>query len=89
MITKNRRLLFMVSTVSLLLLIPLIAMQFTQEVNWTIGDFFVAGIILFCTAFGIELILRVVKNQKARIAFATATILLLIVVWIELAVGLF
>ena len=89
MITKNRRLLFMMSTVSLMLLAPLIAMQFTQEVNWTLGDFLAAGVLLFGAAFGIELIVRLVKEPKARIVLVTSAILLLVAVWIELAVGIF
>ena len=89
MLTKNRRLFFMISAVSILLLVPLITMQFSQEVNWTIGDFLIAGILLIGAAIGIELIIRLVKKPKARIVLLTSTILLLVVVWIELAVGIF
>jgi hypothetical protein len=44
-----------------LLLIPLIAMQFTNEVNWTLFDFVVAGFILG-TGFICELVIRC-KNR--------------------------
>lgn len=77
------------STVFLLLLTPFIAMQFTQEVNWNIGDFIVASILLFGVAFGIEFILRIVKQPSVRMALITTTLLTLLVVWGELAVGLF
>jgi len=43
---RNKRLIGIVLTVALLLLIPLIAMQFTNEVNWSPFDFIVMAILL-------------------------------------------
>lgn len=42
---KNKRLLIVLVTATLLL-IPLIAMQFTEEVNWNFAYFIVAGALL-------------------------------------------
>ncbi len=89
MLTKNRRLFYMVSAVFLILLAPLVAMQFTQEVNWTIGDFIVAATILFGTVSIIELLLRIVAQPKVRVVLVIGAILLLLLVWVELAVGIF
>jgi hypothetical protein len=47
---------------TVLLLIPLIAMQFTNEVNWTLFDF---GAFLG-TGFICELVIRKVKNQSSN-----------------------
>jgi hypothetical protein len=58
---ENKRLMGIVLTVVVLLLIPLIAMQFTNEVNWTLFDFVVAGVLLLGTGFICELVIRKVK----------------------------
>lgn len=89
MIMKNKRLKFILLSVVFLLLIPLIAMQFTDEVNWTLLDFVVAGVLLFGTGFIIDLVIRKIKNVEYRIAFVIVIILALLLIWAELAVGLF
>ncbi len=45
LITKKSAIMLML-TIGMILLIPLIAMQFTHEVNWLLGDFVVAGVLL-------------------------------------------
>ena len=47
--TQNKRLIGIVLTVALLLLIPFIAMQFTNEVKWSLPDFVAAGVLLLGT----------------------------------------
>jgi len=47
---------------ALLLLIPLVAMQFTQEVVWTLSDFVFAGILLFGAGLTFVLIARLGDN---------------------------
>lgn len=89
MVTQNKRLLGIVLTVTLILLVPLIAMQFTNEVNWTLGDFLIAGILLLGTGLTIELILRKVSKKQNRIVLSTIIIAILLLIWIELAVGIF
>ena len=71
-----------------ILTIPLIAMQFTKEVNWTISDFLVMGILLFSTVFTIDFVLKKVKTLKSRLIVIFAIVILLVLVWAELAVGI-
>lgn len=78
-----------VLAVALLLLIPFIAMQFTNEVNWGPFDFVVAGVLLLGTGLVCELVLRMVKNTGYRIVVLGAILLALFLVWAELAVGIF
>ncbi|MGB5499733.1 MAG: hypothetical protein WBM77_12465 [Maribacter sp.] len=73
----------------MLLLVPLIAMQFTAEVNWTPMDFIVAGVILLGTGLIFDLILRKIKNNNYRIPIAAALLIVLLLFWAELAVGIF
>lgn len=89
MTLQNTRLVGIVLAVAILLLIPLTAMQFTDEVRWTRLDFAVAGVLLLGTGLMCELVLRVVKKFEYRLAICAAILALLAVVWIELAVGLF
>lgn len=89
MITQNKRLIGIVGAVALLLLIPLMAMQFTAEVNWTLSDFVVMGILLLTTGFMCEFVLRKVKNRDYRIGLIAAILVGLFLIWAELAVGIF
>ena len=89
MLTQNKRLVGIVLTVALLLLIPFIAMQFTNEVNWTVFDFMVAGVLLLGTGLLCELVIRKVKNIKYRLAICGVILIALLLIWIELAVGIF
>lgn len=89
MITQNKRLAGIVLTVALLLLIPLVAMQFTDEVNWTLSDFVVAGVLLLGTGLTCELVMRKVRKREHRVAIIIAILAVLFLVWIELAVGIF
>lgn len=89
MIVPNKRLSLILLTVAIILLIPVIAMQFTDEVNWTLLDFVVAAVLLFSTGLMCELTLRKIKKTKYRIAICLALLLSFILIWAELAVGIF
>lgn len=85
----DKRIKFILLIVAFLLLIPLIAMQFTDEVNWGIFDFLVAGILLGGTGIGLELILRKIKTRRNRIVLIVTLCLTMLLIWVELAVGIF
>lgn len=87
--TGNKRILLLFAAVIGILSIPLIAMQLTNEVNWTAFDFLIMGILLFGTAIIIELIIRNVKTLKARIILCAVVVFILAIIWAELAVGIF
>lgn len=89
MITKNKRLAGIVLTVVLLLLIPLIAMQFSDQWDWKLPDFIGMGILLLGTGLLCELVMRKVKKIEYRILICGAILLALLLVWAELAVGIF
>lgn len=64
-------------------------MQFTNEVAWSVMDFVMAGILLLGTGLAIEFVLRKVKNTKHRIIICILILLALLLLWLELAVGIF
>lgn len=71
-----------------LLLIPFVAMQFSNEVKWTFGDFAVAGALLLGTGFFYEFAASRTTNVKVRLAIALVLLAILLLVRIELAVGI-
>lgn len=71
-----------------LLLLPLVAMQFTQEVNWTLADFLVFGTMLVIACGAYELATRASGNKTYRIAAGVAVATAFILVWANLAVGI-
>lgn len=89
MIAENKRLLSIWSVCGGLLLLPLVAMQFTTEVNWNLPDFLVAGVLLFGTGLAIEVALRKFKEQKYRSLIIFGIVLLAILLFMEMAVGIF
>jgi len=89
MTIQNKRLTAIVASVILILLIPFTAMQFTEEVNWSLSDFVAAGVLLSGTGLLCELVLRLVKQTRYRIILIAILLVVLALIWIELAVGLF
>ena len=88
-IMKNKRLLIMFLGITGILLIPAIAMLFTNEVNWSIEDFAVMGTLLLTVVLVTEFVLRKISNKKYQIAIITLLIILFLLLWVELAVGVF
>ncbi len=72
---------------ALLLLAPLVAMQFTDEVRWTGLDFAVFGALLAAALGALELGLRGARDTLSRLAVAAAVGAGFLLVWAQLAVG--
>lgn len=89
MTTANKRLVAIMIAVAGILLIPLVAMQFSSEVRWSAFDFLVAGLLLMGTGLLAEWVLRTVKSRTKRLLLVAVLLLVLALIWIELAVGLF
>lgn len=87
--TRNKRIFGILIAVLLLLMVPLIAMQFTTEVKWTGFDFAVAGVLLLGSGLVAELVMRNVRNKNYRIGLVAIILIALFLVWAELGVGVF
>jgi hypothetical protein len=86
---KNKRLGIILGLIVCLLLIPLVAMQFTDQVNWDITDFIVMGGLLLATGLCIELIIRKVSSIDKRAYIILGILIVFLLIWAELAVGVF
>jgi peptidoglycan/LPS O-acetylase OafA/YrhL len=76
------------SVACLLFAIPLIAMQWTHEVEWSVGDFVVWGVLLAGASAAI--LWAMSRLPRSRRLLAGALVLAIFVyVWAELAVGVF
>ncbi len=72
-----------------LLLIPVVAMQFTDEVVWSSMDFILAGVVLLSLGCLLSFLIRNVHSTKKRLLLILCTILMFAILWAELAVGIF
>lgn len=86
---QNKRIIIILLISLLLLLSPLIAMQFSNEVNWTTTDFIIAGGLLFGAGLISEIIMRKIKNINYKIGLLGVFLIIVILIWLELAVGIF
>ena len=71
-----------------LLLLPLIAMQFTDEVDWNLADFAVFGALLLGVGLTYELAARRTGDIAYRSAVGVALATAFILIWVNGAVGL-
>ena len=71
-----------------LLLIPLVAMQFTQEVNWTGFDFVFAGVMIFGVGLAYQLIASQANGPAYRFGIGLALAAGFLLIWLNGAVGL-
>lgn len=86
---QNKRLIIILAVAASLLLIPFIAMKFTNEVDWNSADFVIMGVMLFGTGLLCELVLRKVVTARNRLVFCGVILMAFFLIWAELAVGIF
>jgi hypothetical protein len=72
----------------MLLLLPAVAMQLTDEVNWDAADFVFAGILVIGVGVAFELALRLSRNLAYRAGAAVALGNMFLITWANAAVGI-
>ena len=87
--SNTKRLIVMLGISALLLLVPFVSMQFTNEVQWSPFDFMVMTILLSTVIVSVEFIFRKLKTKRSKIIAITASALIFLIIWAELAVGIF
>lgn len=71
-----------------LLLVPFILTNNLESFNWSSEDFIIAGLLIFSCLSVVSYIKEKLGNQNKTITIILVIILFLII-WIELAVGVF
>ena len=77
------------AAIAALLLAPLIAMQVTDQVAWTAGDFAAAAVLLVGAAAIYELVALKARGAMLRILVGARLVAAVTLIWAEGAVGIF
>ena len=88
LIMQNKVFLWLAMGTAFILSLPLIAMQFTSEVDWEMGDFIIIGVLIFGMGSLFVAIARLI-NKKYRLITGILFVLAVLYLWAELAVGIF
>lgn len=76
------------STATALVLLPLFAMQVTDEVDWGLADFVFAGALVVGVGVTYELAAKFARNSAYRAAVAVALAATFLLIWANAAVGI-
>ena len=83
-----KHLIYIIIGTGIILSIPLIAMGLSDKVNWSVSDFIVSGILLIGSGLLYETITTPLE-KKYRPFIAIIILITVLLVWEELAVGIF
>ena len=72
-----------------LLLIPLFGNIFSNQVNWSLFDFIVMGFLMGLTGLSIHFIIEKLRNKTFKIVTIIFALIIFLMIWVELAVGVF
>ncbi len=67
--------------------VPVLAMRLTDEVQWNVADFIVAGSLLIGAGVAFELLAPQHHGTRRRILVGVGVLAVLLLAWIVLAVG--
>ena len=82
---KNKYIRFLFHLIFLIL--PIIGMFISDAVNWNIFDFILMGFLLISLGFTLNYVL--VKKITGKIVYVLLILFVFILIWVELAVGIF
>ena len=77
------------AVIAVILITPLVAMQFSTGVNWTASDFAFAGALLIGGGVVFECVVRLIRRPALRALIAAAILAVVGLIWAEGAVGIF
>jgi hypothetical protein len=77
------------AALALLLVCPLVAMQFTSDVRWDAADFAAGAALLAGLGLAIEAAFRLSKRARTRALLVGMAVVAVITIWADAAVGIF
>ncbi len=85
---KHKRLFYLLAVPTVIMSLPLVAMQFTHEVNWSPADFAIAWSLMAGVGMAYHLATSRERNFLYRMAMGLALVTAFVLVWVNLAVGI-
>jgi len=89
MMTTKQKSTFIFAAPALLMAVAFLGNLFVEGWNWSPFDFIIATVLLFGTAFFVNLVASSKKNFPSKLIICSVILLVLMLVWAELAVGIF
>ena len=89
MIISSKQIKVVLMTVGLFLSLIFVAMQFSGEINWSIMDFVIMGTLLSTAGLVATYLWVKFADSKYRIVFILLVLLAVLLIWAEIAVGIF
>ena len=86
--SQKKRLIGIAIIIAIILSIPLIAMQFTNEVQWDLADFLIMGSMLAGVGLLYEFIARKSEKTAYRVAFGVGLLGAFLLLFVNGAVGI-
>lgn len=86
---NKQRVIRSILAAELVLLVPLVAMLFTDEVDWNLADFIVVGILLAGVGVAYQLVVTGAKTNPRLAVVGVVLAAAMVLTWMELAVGVF
>lgn len=84
----EKRLIIWAVVIALILMVPLVAMQFTDEIDWNLFDFVIMGTVLIGIGIVYELVVRKSAKIVYRVAFGIGLTGAFLLFWVNGAVGI-
>lgn len=86
---KQKQFVYLMVGVAGLLMLPLIGSYISTEINWSLFDYIVMGILLTAAGLIAILVYNRFKNRKFKFLYLAIIGVVFLLIYIELAVGLF
>lgn len=85
--TLHNHIVRIVLVVAVVLLVPLVAMKFSDNVQWSLSDFVIIGTLVLSAGLLYELIANKTRSSKQRVTLGLVITFIVLLIWAELAVG--
>lgn len=72
-----------------ILFVVFVLQQINEEINWSVGDYLVAGLLFFLLALTLLWVRTLKWNKKYKFVYIFFLITAFLLLWVELAVGIF
>jgi hypothetical protein len=86
---QNRNIIRIALGSAFILIMIMLMNQFNDEVDWKLDDFIAMGILLLSAGLAYELLAKKMTTAACRVAVAIAIGIVFLIIWAELAVGVF